>query len=114
MSISQNTALFSLRGTTYGSNGVTNFALPDLQGRAAVGFGNGGRSYALQSRPDYGGRECGSGCNHFWDQHPARTRARSVLGGRGRNRFRGEVNIDGDALKAPHAAWKFALLAKQS
>jgi microcystin-dependent protein len=39
--ISQNTALFSLLGTTFGGDGVSNFALPDLRGRAAVGFGNG-------------------------------------------------------------------------
>lgn len=41
LSISQNTALFSLLGTTYGGNGQTTFALPDLRGRAAVGFGQG-------------------------------------------------------------------------
>jgi microcystin-dependent protein len=41
LSISQNTALFSLLGTNYGGNGTTNFALPDLRGRAAVGFGQG-------------------------------------------------------------------------
>jgi microcystin-dependent protein len=41
LSISQNTALFSLLGTTYGGNGTTTFALPDLRGRAALGFGNG-------------------------------------------------------------------------
>lgn len=34
--ISQNTALFSLLGTTYGGNGKSNFALPDLQGRAPM------------------------------------------------------------------------------
>ena len=34
--ISQNTALFSLLGTTYGGNGMSNFALPDLQGRAPM------------------------------------------------------------------------------
>ena len=34
--ISQNTALFSLLGTTYGGNGQTNFALPDLRGRAPL------------------------------------------------------------------------------
>ena len=33
MPLSQNTALFSLLGTTYGGNGKSNFALPDLQGR---------------------------------------------------------------------------------
>lgn len=36
MPIAQNTALFSLLGTTYGGDGKTNFALPDLQGRAPL------------------------------------------------------------------------------
>jgi Microcystin-dependent protein len=39
--IAQNTALFSLLGTTYGGNGQTTFALPDLRGRVAVGMGQG-------------------------------------------------------------------------
>ena len=39
--ISSNTALFSLLGTTYGGDGRTTFALPDLRGRVAVGVGNG-------------------------------------------------------------------------
>ncbi|MBB6557440.1 microcystin-dependent protein [Acidovorax soli] len=37
--ISQNTALFSLLGTTYGGNGQTTFALPDLRGRRPMGMG---------------------------------------------------------------------------
>ncbi len=41
MSIAQNTALFSLLGTTYGGNGTTNFALPNMQSRVAVGTGTG-------------------------------------------------------------------------
>jgi len=41
MGISQNTALFSLLGTMYGGNGTSNFALPNLQGSAPVGFGQG-------------------------------------------------------------------------
>jgi microcystin-dependent protein len=41
MSIQQNQALFALLGTTYGGNGVSTFALPDLRGRAIVGTGNG-------------------------------------------------------------------------
>lgn len=41
LAISQNTALFSLLGTTYGGNGTTNFALPDLRGRMPIGFGQG-------------------------------------------------------------------------
>jgi microcystin-dependent protein len=40
--INQNQALFSLLGTQYGGNGTTNFALPDLRGRASVGFGASG------------------------------------------------------------------------
>jgi len=49
LSIHQNTALFSLLGTTYGGNGQTTFALPDLRGRAPIAFGQGPglSSYAL-------------------------------------------------------------------
>lgn len=39
--ISSNTALFSLLGTTYGGDGRTTFALPDLRGRAAIHQGAG-------------------------------------------------------------------------
>ena len=39
--IAQNTALFSLLGTTFGGNGQTTFALPDLRGRFPVGAGQG-------------------------------------------------------------------------
>lgn len=41
LSIAQNTALFSLLGTTFGGNGQTTFALPDFRGRVAVGTGQG-------------------------------------------------------------------------
>jgi microcystin-dependent protein len=49
LSISQNTALFSLLGTTYGGNGQTTFALPDLRGRAPISSGqlSGGQNYSL-------------------------------------------------------------------
>ena len=36
LSLSQNTALFSLLGTAYGGDGKSNFALPDLQGRVPI------------------------------------------------------------------------------
>ena len=39
--ISQNTALFSLLGTTYGGDGRSTFALPNLNGRVAIGAGQG-------------------------------------------------------------------------
>lgn len=41
ISIAQNTALFSILGTTYGGNGQTTFGLPDLRGRASLGMGTG-------------------------------------------------------------------------
>lgn len=41
LAISQNTALFSLLGTNYGGNGTTTFALPNLNGRAPIGVGQG-------------------------------------------------------------------------
>jgi microcystin-dependent protein len=41
MSIQQNAALFSILGTTFGGNGTTTFALPDLRGRSPIGTGQG-------------------------------------------------------------------------
>ncbi len=41
MSIAQNTALFSLLGTTYGGNGTSNFALPNLQASVPIHMGQG-------------------------------------------------------------------------
>ncbi len=47
LSISQNQALFALIGTTYGGNGIQNFALPNLQSQLAVHQGVGVSSYSL-------------------------------------------------------------------
>ena len=41
LAIAQNTALFSLLGTNFGGNGTSNFGLPNLQGSAPLGFGQG-------------------------------------------------------------------------
>jgi microcystin-dependent protein len=47
--ISQYSAVFSLLGTTYGGDGITTFALPNLQSRAPIGMGQGpGLSYRTQ------------------------------------------------------------------
>ena len=56
MAISQNTALFSLYGTTYGGDGRTTFGLPDLRGRVPIHDGRGGglSNYVLGQR---GGQE---------------------------------------------------------
>lgn len=52
LSINQNQALFSILGTTYGGDGRTTFALPDLRGRVAMHRGNGPglSSYSLGQR----------------------------------------------------------------
>ena len=56
MTVNSNQALFSLLGTTYGGDGRTTFALPDLRGRVPVGIGQlaGGSNYVLGQR---GGQE---------------------------------------------------------
>lgn len=54
--ISQNTALFSLLGTTYGGNGQSTFALPDLQGNAPLHPGQ-GQGLSLYDLGQQGGSE---------------------------------------------------------
>src|SRR5215210_4417693 len=54
--LSQNTALFSLLGTTYGGDGKSNFALPDLQGRAPMHPGQ-GPGLSLHDLGESGGSE---------------------------------------------------------
>jgi microcystin-dependent protein len=54
--ISQNTALFSLLGTTYGGNGTTTFALPDLRGRFPMNAGT-GPNLTARNLGDVGGLE---------------------------------------------------------
>lgn len=54
--LSQNTALFSLLGTTYGGNGKSNFALPNLQGQAPMHPGQ-GPGLSLHDLGETGGSE---------------------------------------------------------
>src|SRR5688572_15251968 len=54
--LSQNTALFSLLGTTYGGDGKSNFALPDLEGRAPMHPGQ-GPGLSLHDLGETGGSE---------------------------------------------------------
>jgi microcystin-dependent protein len=54
--LSQNTALFALLGTTYGGNGKSNFALPDLQGRTPMHPGQ-GPGLSLHDLGETGGSE---------------------------------------------------------
>jgi microcystin-dependent protein len=54
--LAQNTALFSLLGTTYGGNGKSNFSLPDFQGRAPMHQGQ-GPGLSLHDLGETGGSE---------------------------------------------------------
>ncbi len=54
--LSQNTALFSLLGTTYGGDGRSNFALPDVQARAPMHPGQ-GPGLSLHDLGETGGAE---------------------------------------------------------
>lgn len=56
MPISQNTALFALLGTTYGGDGKSTFALPDLQGNAPMQPGQ-GQGLSLRDLGEIGGSE---------------------------------------------------------
>jgi microcystin-dependent protein len=51
LSIQQNTALFALLGTMYGGDGIVNFGLPDLRGRAIVHYGNSPSGTYQQGQP---------------------------------------------------------------
>ena len=74
--ISQNTALFSLLGTTYGGNGKSNFALPDLQGSVPMHPGQ-GPGLSLHDLGETGGSETVTlliseipGHNHSYNARP--------------------------------------------
>lgn len=56
LAINQYTALFSLLGTMYGGNGQSTFALPDLRGRVAIGFGQ-GPSLSQRTLGEFAGAE---------------------------------------------------------
>lgn len=78
--ISQNTALFSLLGTTYGGNGKSNFALPDLQGRAPMHPGQ-GPGLSLHDLGETGGSETVSLLESEIPSHSHSMRASQADGG---------------------------------
>ena len=69
LSLSQNTALFSLLGTTYGGDGKSNFALPDLQGNTPMHPGQ-GPGLSLHDLGEAGGTETVSLLQSEMPAHP--------------------------------------------
>lgn len=79
LSIAQNQALFALLGTTYGGDGRTTFALPDLRGRCAIGMGQG----PGLSRREQGERAGAEHVTLLPQQLPAHTHALSAYNAAG-------------------------------
>jgi microcystin-dependent protein len=75
--LSQNTALFSLLGTTYGGDGKSTFALPDLQGRAPMHPGQ-GPGLSLRDLGQSGGSETVTLLQSEMPAHPHTLRADTV------------------------------------
>ena len=74
--ISQNTALFSLLGTTYGGDGKSNFALPDLQGSAPMQQGQ-GPGLSLRSLGEAAGEQTVTLLTTEMPAHPHQAQANS-------------------------------------
>jgi microcystin-dependent protein len=87
INISQNSALFSILGTTYGGNGTTTFGLPQLQGKTALGprQGPGLSNYAL------GQTEGVENVTLNINQMPAHTHIAMVAGGMQTGTGKGET-----------------------
>jgi len=79
MPISQNTALFSLLGTTYGGDGKSTFALPDLQGSAPIHAGQ-GQGLSLYDLGQSGGTETVTLLTTEMPSHPHQMSVSSQLG----------------------------------
>ena len=77
LSIAQNTALFSILGTTYGGNGQTTFALPDLRGRYPMQPGQ-GPGLSPRTLGEQGGTET---VTLISTQMPAHTHSLTASGG---------------------------------
>jgi microcystin-dependent protein len=93
LAISQNDALFSLLGTTYGGDGVNTFNLPDLRGRLPLHQGtDGGSSYVLGQN---GGVES---VTLSTQQIPAHTHPFAVVGSRSGEHSSPDGNLPAQSL----------------
>ncbi|HXA16536.1 MAG TPA: tail fiber protein [Thermoanaerobaculia bacterium] len=79
--LSQNTALFSLLGTTYGGDGKSNFALPDMQGNAPMHPGQ-GPGLSLHDLGETGGSETVTLLESEMPGHSHTTMAFAAVGNR--------------------------------
>jgi microcystin-dependent protein len=106
--ISQNTALFSLLGTTYGGDGKSTFALPNLQGRAAMQQGD-GPGLSIRDLGEEGGSESVTLLDSEMPAHAHALRGRNDVGetpaptGAALARSRGAYRVDASQGLVPMA-----------
>jgi microcystin-dependent protein len=102
--ISQNTALFSLLGTTYGGNGKSTFALPDMQGNAPMQPGQ-GAGLSLHDLGEIGGSETVTLVQSEMPAHNHNIQATSAPADSddptGRNLARGRFSFQGTSGSVP-------------
>lgn len=91
--LSQNTALFALLGTTYGGDGKSNFALPNMQGNAPMHPGQ-GPGLSLHDLGETGGSDT---VTLLESEIPSHSHAVNCLGG---SRVSGQVGAPAGALLA--------------
>jgi len=101
--LSQNTALFSLLGTTYGGDGKSNFALPDLQGRAAMHPGQ-GPGLSLHDLGEAGGSDTVTLLESEMPSHSHTLMANGALGNRTTPQGNSIARVSGAAPYVPAAA----------
>jgi microcystin-dependent protein len=104
MPLSQNTALFSLLGTTYGGDGKSNFALPDLQGRAPMHPGQ-GPGLSLHDLGETGGSETVTLLQSEIPAHSHSLSVSSQLGLENSPQSQNLANGDGINLYAPASSF---------
>jgi microcystin-dependent protein len=98
--LSQNTALFSLLGTTYGGDGKSNFALPDLGGRAPMHPGQ-GPGLSLHDLGETGGTETVTLLESEMPAHAHTLMANGALGNRTTPQDNSLARASGAAPYAP-------------
>ena len=100
--ISQNTALFSLLGTTYGGDGKSNFALPNLQGSSPMQQGQ-GAGLSLRDLGEIGGEQTVTLLQTEMPAHSHGFQGASAAGGQGipTNNVFGAVAFGRPAVYAP-------------
>jgi microcystin-dependent protein len=108
MPLSQNTALFSLLGTTYGGDGKSNFALPDLQGAAPMHPGQ-GPGLSLHDLGETGGSETVTLLESEIPSHSHALRANASVGNRTAPQGNTIARVSGATPYAPAATPDAAL-----